>query len=343
MIKSIDLRNYGPIEAITWNGLNNINLLIGENGTGKTIALKALFSAVKCLEEANMGDDNRSVSDILSDKLYWTFQTNGNGLGSLVNDRTGAPLAFSMTDADHRFAYTFGVDTKKKVGSVDNNFPIPRNEKAVFIPSKEVLSLYQIILKTREVDRVFGFDETEYSLVKAMQYPVPQDSDNLILNAAEILQRFDDGSLEYDTDSDKWVFKRGKKRLPIGILSEGVRKMSVVEKLLKSNYIKPGSIVMIDEIESSLHPQALVSFIDVIYELSKCGIQFFISTHSYITVKKMYVLAREKKISIPTISLKKKGQIEYSDLQTGAPDNEIIDVAREIYEKEVDVILGDEE
>ena len=341
MIDSIKLVGYGPIKNLEWQGLKSINLIIGQNATGKTITQKALFSALKCLEEVNKGDDNRSVSEIISEKMYWTFQTNGSGLGTLVNTGSEKHLLFEMTEGAERFSYEFGVDTKKKVMNVQNSFTTPREKHTIFIPAREILSLYQVILKSRETDRVFGYDDTEYGLVKAMQYPARYDEmETDIVKVAEELRRFDSGTLEYDKAEDKWVFRGDNGKIPIGLLSDGIRKMAVIEKLLLNNYIQPGSVVIIDEIESSLHPEALVSFIDAIFRLSQCGIQFFISTHSYITIKKMYVMAHEKNISIPTVSFSKEKNVEYSDLLENVPDNDIIKAAREIYEKEIDVIVG---
>ena len=68
-IEELQLKNYGMIEKFYCNQFSNINLIIGENGTGKTFLLKALYSAVKSMEEYKRGDDISSINDILSEKL----------------------------------------------------------------------------------------------------------------------------------------------------------------------------------------------------------------------------------------------------------------------------------
>ena len=73
-IKEFELNNYGPLPLFHTDKISNINLVIGENGTGKTFFLKALYSAVKTAEEYKRGDDIRSFSDVLSEKLRSTFQ-----------------------------------------------------------------------------------------------------------------------------------------------------------------------------------------------------------------------------------------------------------------------------
>lgn len=74
MISSATLKNFGPLEDIMWDDLAAINLVIGKNGKGKTFLLKALYAAIKSIEQNYRGDDNKNLSEILSDKFYWTFQ-----------------------------------------------------------------------------------------------------------------------------------------------------------------------------------------------------------------------------------------------------------------------------
>ena len=50
-IEDLQLKNFGMIDEFHCDQFSNINLIIGENGTGKTFLLKALYSAIKALEE----------------------------------------------------------------------------------------------------------------------------------------------------------------------------------------------------------------------------------------------------------------------------------------------------
>lgn len=112
MIEKIGLKNFGPLSAIDWPGIGRINLVLGGNGKGKTFLLKTLYSAIRTLEEYKRGNDQRSASEILADKLYWTFQA--EKIGDLVTKGADAPLEFRVTfdNAEFRFA-----STKKKLGS----------------------------------------------------------------------------------------------------------------------------------------------------------------------------------------------------------------------------------
>src|SRR5215213_8020566 len=166
MITSVSLERFGPLGRLKWNGLGPLNVVIGENGSGKTFLLKALYAAVRSLEETGRGHDPRSSEAVLFEKLYWTFQA--EKIGDLVQKGAEGPLAFEMKMDGKAFSYAFGKDTTRSISNVQNSIP-PRRANSAFLPAKEVLSLIDVILKTREQDRLFGFDDTYLDLARALQ------------------------------------------------------------------------------------------------------------------------------------------------------------------------------
>ena len=89
---------------------------------------------------------------------------------------------------------------------------------------------------------------------------------------------------------------------------------------------------------SALHPVAISNFIDIISILAERGIQFFMATHSYFVVKKLFLIAQEKGLSIPVLSAK-KGKWQSTDLKNGMVSNEIIDESIRLYKEEVELVL----
>ncbi len=84
-----------------------------------------------------------------------------------------------------------------------------------------------------------------------------------------------------------------------------------------------------------MHPGLLVELLDIIGELARYGMQFFIASHSYFVIKKLYLLANTLKLPIPVISFGFDGTIEKSDLTDGMPENPIIDQSIKLYEEEL--------
>ena len=167
MIEQVELKNYGLHSNIEWDSLGKINLIIGENSCGKSFILKAIYSAMRTIEAFGRGQNNKTPAEILSDKLYWTFQTK-----TLGDDEN---LSFQMVLDGKRFSYGFGDSTTKTISNIVNEHN-QRSSNTVFIPEKEVLSICGIIRKSREQDSVFGFDDTYLDLVRAISLPVQREN-----------------------------------------------------------------------------------------------------------------------------------------------------------------------
>lgn len=336
MINQIELEHFGPLTHIGWSGLGKINLVIGGNGTGKTFLLKAIYSSLRTLEDYKRGNEQRSASEILADKLYWTFQA--EKIGDLVSKGADAPLSSSITFDKKAFSYSFGKDTSKQISSLDNHAP-PRADNSIFLPAKEVLSLHQIILKSREQDKVFGFDDTYYELAKALRISTSKGKNyEEFARSRKQLEDILGGVVEYDEASGRWLFVKGRHKFPIGVTAEGIKKIAILDTLLGNRYLGTNSVVLIDEPESALHPKAISQLLDIVAMLAERGIQFFMASHSYFVVKKLFLIAQERNWSIPVLSASGNDWI-CDDLKNGMPDNPIIAESIRLYRQEVELAL----
>ncbi|MDD2728233.1 ATP-binding protein [Malikia sp.] len=336
MINQIKLDNFGPLNGVNWSALGKINLVIGSNGSGKTFLLKSIYSSLRTLEDYKRGDEQRSASEILWEKLYWTFQA--EKIGDLVSKGADAPLSSALTIEKEVFSYSFGKDTSKQISSLENLVP-PRASNSIFLPAKEVLSLHQIILKSREQDKVFGFDDTYFDLAKALRISTSKGRNyDEFAKSRRQLEDILGGVVEYDEASGRWLFVRGRHKFPIGVTAEGIKKIAILDTLLGNRYLDTNSVVLIDEPESALHPTAISQLLDIVAMLAERGIQFFMASHSYFVVKKLYLIAQERGWSIPVISAT-GSDWACDDLKNGMPDNPIIAESIRLYQQEVELAL----
>lgn len=336
MITRLELRNFGPLASLEWAKLGQINLVIGSNGAGKTFLLKSLYTAIRTLEEYKRGSNPRTAAEILWDKLHWTFQA--DTIGDLVTKGASGNLVFKCWVDGKPFAYGFGRDTTKQITTPENLVP-PRSSNSIFLPAKEVLSLQPIILRSRETEQEFGFDDTYLDLARALGQSTQRGRNYLeFANSRSSLEAMLGGRIEYDAGAKRWVFRKGNQRFPIGVAAEGVKKIAILDTLLGNRYLDLGSIIFIDEPESALHPVALTQLLDIVAALATRGIQFFLASHSYFVVKKLFLIAQEKDISIPVIAADGAGW-RSADLKTGMPDNAIIAESIRLYEQEVSLAL----
>lgn len=335
MIEKLAFKNFGPLKDIQWNNLGKINLVIGGNGSGKTFLLKAIYCSLRTIEEYKRGQEPRSASEILADKLYWTFQA--GKIGDLVSKGVDTPLSSTATMDGKDFSYSFGKDTTRQITFLENHVP-PRETNSVFLPAKEVLSLHHIILDTRQQEKVFGFDDTYFDLAKALNIPTTKGRNvKEFATSRSQLAGVIGGVIKYDTNTMRWIFTNSNKhKFPIGVTAEGIKKIGILDTLLGNGYLHLKSVVIIDEPESALHPTAISTLLDIVALLAERGIQFFMASHSYFVVKKLYLIAQERGWSIPVIS-HDDGEWKMDDLKEGMPDNPIIQEAINLYKQEMDM------
>lgn len=337
MLNSVELDNFGPLQKIRWGRLSNLNLIIGANSSGKTFLLKALYCTMRTLEEYQRGNEQRSAAEILADKLYWTFQA--DKIGDLVTKNADSPLMCKVKVDAREFRYGFGKDTTKNIATLENHVP-PRASNSIFLPPKEVLSLQHIILKSRDIDKDFGFDDTYYDLAKALRLlPTKGKNHAHFAKARENLEEMFGGKVEFDSSTNRWQFKKGNQKFQIGSTAEGIKKIAILDTLLGNRFLTKDSMVFIDEPESALHPVAISKLIDIIVSLADNGIQFFVASHSYFVIKALYIAAQKHSMSIPVLSSVESEWID-DDLLNGMPNNPIVDESIRLYEEEVELALG---
>ena len=331
MIRTISIENLGPISKMKSGSMGRINLVIGPNQSGKTFLLKALYAGLKTVELYKRGKENRSDKDILSDKLYWTFQS--SELGNIVRKGSGSMSFKMVSDKHEELAYSFGPYTSK-LASIDKNTFEPRQSNTVFIPAKEILSIRDIILEAKE-DNQFGFEEPYSDLAKALIRTQKGKNYDSFAQARDIVGNMVGGKLEYDEDKKEWLFRDKDRRVyEVATTSEGVKKLSILDILLGNRYLDNHSVIIIDEIEANLHPSMISQFLDAIYMLAESGVQFFISSHSYFVIKRLYIMAHRKNMSIPVLSFD-KGECTVGNLRDEMPQNPIIDESIALYKDEI--------
>lgn len=334
MINGVNVENFGPLGSVDWQSLGKINLVIGGNGSGKTFLLKSIYASMKTLETYKRGHERRNASEILADKLYWTYQA--EKIGDLVSRGSERPLRCEIMVDRNSFSYSFGRDTVKQISNLENHVA-PRDSNSIFLPAKEVLSLHNVIMKSREQDQVFGFDDTYLDLARALSISTSKGRNYTeFAKSRKKLEGIVGGVVQFDERTGGWVFIKDRYRFPIGVTAEGVKKIAILDTLLGNRYLDLGSIVIIDEPEAALHPAAISQFMDILAILAERGIQFFLASHSYFVIKKLHLIALERNWPIQTIA-SEDGAWKKSDLRKGMPDNSIIKESVRLYEQEVEL------
>ncbi len=347
MIDAFVLENCGPIEKVHWDTSPHINLLIGTNGTGKSMLLKMLYVALRSTEDYQRGNNTDSFRQIVGEKLRGTFQI--GQIGDLVkNGKEELRLDCDLDDQNIHFS--FSPTAVRDIDAVSENVT-PRSAQTLFIPPKEVLSLTSIILRSRLQDQLHGFDDTYLDLTVALEgkpqqvdwafsqiaADIPSATMASLTQARERLTGLFNGRLIQSNSG--WQFQEGDVKHSIHITAEGIKRLALIDRLIGNRSLLPGSVLFIDEPEAMLHPQAIVEFMEILHLLADQGIQIFMASHSYFVLKSLYVIAKREDVNIQILSLVDGQAAVTANLSEGMPSSPIIDESITLYERELDAVL----
>ena len=359
MIEKITIRNFLRLPEFQLNQPGQINLIIGENDTGKTGLLRLLYAAAKSLETVSRGrqlpSDASPFKAAFSKKLDGVFQPRlTTGIGSLVTkgskDKLSLELTFKMADgtkSNMRAAFTESArtsfsDINEHIEPADEAF------NALFIPAKEVLTAFRAIRFTRTPHNLLGFDDTYLDLIDSLD--VPTSRGNYLpafKRVNEALEELFSGEIRQTEKEERFVFFKGKQEFPMALTAEGIKKIGILTTLIRNRQLRKGTVLFLDEPETALHPKAIRALMGMLVNLAQAGVQIFLTSHNYFVAKQLVICARQHAgLRVTGCSLvpdADDGLVRpiFSDLRDGLPANPIIEAALEMFNEEVALDFSD--
>lgn len=283
-IKSLKIENFTLFNKNTLKFSEGINVLIGENNTGKSQILKLLYSII------NINNENRRFEVSIVNELEEVFRPTDKNISKLIS--FGEKKSFIEVDLSaYEIAFNFTIDSNYEV----NKENIPQKfykKEALFIPAKEILSHFKGFIGTYN-RREIAFDKITYDLAMGLDIPLLKNQ-SLIeqknIELEEILQG------EIVQLNGEFYLRRFKDRELVvsSMMAEGLRKIGTISYLLKNGSLNENSILFWDEPEATLNPKLIKDIAKLLLYLESLNIQIFIATHSLFLVRELEIL-REKK------------------------------------------------
>ena len=336
-IKSLRLKNFTVFTDFHLNVDSGINIFVGENGTGKTHLLKALYAACESSKSENPIDEllkcfkeNQQEGNLLKDKnvLQLTISIFSEGVTREIRHDQ---QSLNILDAPSFFEGKYSIE-------------IPKGKKfsAVYIPVKDMLTHSDGLLAMASKYRDFPFDKTLTDIVvKASQWKVKQPT-KLALSILPILEEMMDGTVVFEND-EFYVRKNNGQMIRFELEAEGLKKIGLLWQLLMTDNITESSILIWDEPEANLNPKFLPRIVECLLELSRHGVQIFMSTHNYIFAKYFNVRAKESD-SVMFHSLYKENgnvQVESNEFFSALKNNAIMQTFDQLLEEVYNLDMGD--
>lgn len=294
-ITELEIKNFTVFENAKFEFSPGLNVIIGENGTGKSHLLKLMYALLK--GSAPSGPLSAELAEALVssqhgvlDKLRGVFMPEAGRLERLVRRGTkggarvrlatdNAAVEISIRPAKQRgLSPTYGFE-----GSPQFDFAAP----CIFLPPPDVLALYEGFIGSY-AKRALSFDETYNDLCVALNANLLREEPEWAVEVLRRIERLIGGKVE----------RRGE-RFYIGeieahLIAGGYRKLGEVVHLIANGGITPETVLFWDEPEAGLNPQLIALVSDLAILFAKAGAQVFVATHDFILSSRLSLIAEHK-------------------------------------------------
>lgn len=361
MIKELRLENFTAFNKLNVEFSPKINLIIGENGTGKTHLLKAAY-CIESLKSASINKPDATMSEkekAITERFISVFKPHRGVLGALQNRNSNTKVITELLDANVD-KYCLGFARQSNNIKIDEqpsgNVVVP--QAPVFFPVKEMLSFLEGFLSL-SMKYELSFDQTYKDMAVFLDLPKSKevaDKTKWLMNKLEDAYQgqfiFLGGGkviFQYFADSDNNDKRKlAKAEFSANVMAEGWRKLATLTRLLEVGIVNPGKTGTLywDEPEANLNPQMMKKLVETLLELSRNGQQIVIATHDYMLLKWFDLLVdKGKGDDVRYHSLYKDNNSNQINIESSSnileiENNPIADTFNELTKEQVNKTMG---
>jgi predicted ATPase len=304
VLKTMKLEDFTVFHNTEFVFGSNLNVVVGENGAGKTHVIKAAYAATAVNATRSNGEiaplSKSQLQSALAEKFQSVFRP--DGLGRLVRRRRGrrkCALDFKYSDTALNVAFTFSTVAKTEVTL--KKAPRRRIEKLpVYLPTRELLAIYPGFVSLYETTHL-SFEETWRDTCILLGAPLARGPrETRIKEILSPLETAMNGSVELDKSGRFYLKSKSGGNMEMHLVAEGMRKLAMVARLVATGSLLDKGYLFWDEPEANLNPKALKIIARTILQIAGSGIQVFIATHSLFLLRELHILQKRECQSFDT-------------------------------------------
>ena len=297
MLKKMSIKNLTVFPEAELDFSPGLNVIIGENGSGKSHLLKTAYAVIAANAEEGRRSHSTEPTKAAFQKRYaekLMHVLRPESLGRLARRKQGrerCELGFSFKESNLDCSFDFSTSSKSDV-QIDTLPKVWETEAPVFLPTRELLTLYPGFVSMYE-SRYLEFDETYRDtclLLGAAALKGPREK-----RAGDVLKPLEEamgGKVILDTNGRFYLSIPGHGTMEMTLVAEGLRKLSMLARLIGTGSLLDKGYLFWDEPEANLNPKLVKLVAKVILHLCKNGIQVFIATHSLFLLRELSVLSK---------------------------------------------------
>lgn len=295
MLTSLALKNFTVFSDATFTFATGLNVIVGQNGAGKSHVLKAAYTvaAVSARGERESGSPVPSkiyLEKAIAKKLRGVFRP--DSLGRLVSRRQGrnrAEVLAKFKTKSLRLGFSFNSSSKTDV-TIE---PCPsqwEGQPPVFLPTRELLTIYPGFVPLYESTEL-PFEETWRDTCLLLGAPLargPRLRDiKLLLDPLE-----EQLGGKVDLDEGRFYITQKSGRMESHLVAEGLRKLAMIARLIATGSLIGTGSLFWDEPESNLNPKVIKGVVQTILQLCQSGIQVFVASHSLFLIRELDIFLK---------------------------------------------------
>lgn len=291
MLETLKLKNFTAFADATFTFSQGLNVIVGENGTGKTHILKVAYSVLHVLQSGAQASPKKArLQAELEDKLSGVFRP--DGLGRLVRrDLSGPRLSevsclFSPPTKPFTFSFRETSESEVVVDSAPSAWTF---ERAVYLPPRELLTIFPGFVSLYETTHL-PFEETWRDTCILLGSPLAKGvREPRIQELLSPLEEAMGGQVDLDK-AGRFYLKFGGARMEMHLVAEGLRKLAMLARLIATGSLVRKAFLFWDEPEANLNPKIIKLIARSILHLCQSRVQVFIATHSLFLMRELDIL-----------------------------------------------------
>ncbi len=299
MIAFLKLHNFTTFSNADFEFATGLNVIVGQNGTGKTHILKAAYSVIYVSakgskESVTTSPTKGHLQSALARKLTAVFKP--DELGRLAQrsrrGRQHCEIQCLFSPDDQGLAFSFNTASKSEV--VIDRMPSAWLDKLpVYLPTRELLTIYPGFVSLYETVYL-PFEETWRDTCVLLGAPLARGPREKRIK--ELLAPLEDamgGKVVLD-DSGRFYLDIAGVNMEMHLVAEGLRKLAMIVRLIATGALVDKGFLFWDEPESNLNPKLIKVIARTILHLCQNGIQVFVASHSLFLVRELDILLQRE-------------------------------------------------
>lgn len=300
-IQSLELTNFTVLPNDTFEFSENLNVIVAENGCGKTHLLKILYSLLEVTSNTKNRLLKTELQKSFADKLLNVFRPDSLGrLSKRLQGRGRTEIVLKLQNGTTHSSLNFSSNSSSQVnvqsiGLKENEYtPTP-----IFLPSRELITLCPWFTSLYQ-NQSIPFEETWFDACMQLNHPLAKGPrETKIRELLEPIENAMGGKVSEEQGRFYLSMTNTGGKIEAPLVAEGLRKFVMIARLIATGALLDKGYLFWDEPEANLNPKLIKVAARIIWSLSQQGIQVFIATHSLFLLRELELLKLENNTDLP--------------------------------------------